>query len=194
MNYLTVDRREFRREQAEATIDRFPRRYRDAVATHPQVLDWVTRVVASPEDAPSLLLAGRTGTGKTWQAFGALRAVKFGLAERGEGITAAWTTHASLNAELRPAPDGSHRHAIDPYEQAELLLFDDVAAGLSSEWTADSLYRLVDTRWAEMRPCIFTTNLGAEELNAAVGDRLMSRIAGMSTTIVLGGEDRRRTA
>lgn len=190
--YLTVDRRAFHREQADATVARFPRRYREATASHPQVLAWVQQMVAAPADAPSLLLAGRTGVGKTYEAYGALRAVKYGLADRGRPIAAAWTTHAELNAKLRPSPDGSHHHALDEYAAADLLLFDDVAAGLSSEWTQDSLYRLVDGRWLDMRPTIFTTNLAPDKLAASVGDRLMSRIHGMSTVVLLDGPDRRR--
>lgn len=194
MTYPTLDRREFRREQAERAVAAFPRRYRDAVATEPRVLSWTTRVIASPVDAPSLLLAGPTGVGKTYEAYGAIRAIKFGLADRGHGLTAAWTTHAALNDRLRPAADNSHRHALEPYETAELLLFDDVAAGLSTEWTLDALYRLVDARWAEMRPTIFTTNLPAGQMVDAIGDRLLSRITGMSTTVVLAGADRRQAS
>lgn len=192
IEYQTESLVEFHRDRANDLIERFPRRYRTAEATDPRVQNWVKRVIASPEDAPSLLLAGPTGTGKTHQAFGAIRAIAFGLAERGERLTTVWTTHAALNDRLRPAPDGSHRYALDDYVEAGLLLLDDVAAGITTEWTADSLYRLVDTRWSEMRVGIYTTNLGGDELTKAVGDRLLSRIVGMSTTVVLGGGDRRQ--
>jgi DNA replication protein DnaC len=64
---------------------RIPPRYRLALADHPRITAWVTAITAAgrpgPAGAPgiatgpSLLIAGPTGTGKTHQAYGAIRAL-----------------------------------------------------------------------------------------------------------------------
>lgn len=70
-----------------------PPRYRGAVADHPQVLNWVrdvARQAVAPSlgarrqvaTGPSLLMAGVVGSGKTHQAYGAVRALA-GVGHRG---------------------------------------------------------------------------------------------------------------
>ena len=88
-----------------------PPRYQDAMADHPQVVAW-TREVAERAVAPgrgarrqvatgpSLLMAGVVGSGKTHQAYGAVRS----LVQSGVGVRWRATTAADLLAELRPAP------------------------------------------------------------------------------------------
>lgn len=67
----------------QAAEARIPARYQASVADHPAVVAWVREVAQAgrpgPEGAPgiaqgrSLLIVGTTGTGKTHQAYGAVR-------------------------------------------------------------------------------------------------------------------------
>jgi DNA replication protein DnaC len=79
----------------------------------------------------------------------------------------------------------------DLCEQVDLLVLDDLGGGKTTDWTADTLYRLVDTRWAYQRPIIATTNLTAPDLREAVGARVASRLAA-GVQVALKGDDRRR--
>lgn len=176
-------------------------RFVNAQADHPQVLDWVDRYRAAPRSAPSLLLIGSTGSGKTHQAVGALRAVVLAAATAGRRLTWRFTTHPDFNADMRPAADDRHLHLFDRCLRADVLVLDDLGAGMVSEWTGDTLHRLVNRRWANCQATIFTSNLpprpnGAEDrrpnLLDAVGDRIASRLAD-GIVVRMVGDDRRRS-
>lgn len=166
---------------------RFPRRFVAAVADNPDVARWVDAYVVAPGDSPSLLIAGPTGTGKTWQAYGALRAATCTpAAPKWEA-----TTFADFTAALRPSgrdPEG----AMSTFKEAGVLMLDDLGAAKSSEWVEETTYRLLNHRYEAMLPSIFTTNLPLAELREGLGDRLASRLVEICQRVVLTGADRRR--
>ena len=182
---------EFRRDQAEQVIaNHIPPRFEDATVDHPEIAAWVEKFLADPKSCPTLLVVGPTGTGKTWQLYGALKAVLRGLAEQGLGLDFRATSHPDLNDAMRPKPDQSHAYALEPFLKAQLVLIDDLGTGKQSEWTGDGLYRLVDHRWSRQLPSMFTTNLTAAKFTEAVGDRVASRLAD-GVRVPIKGEDRR---
>jgi len=186
-----LDLVEFRREQAtNALTKRIPPRFAAATADHPAVADWVRRYLADPTNCPPLLLAGPVGAGKTHQCWGAVRAIVEARASNGLGTNWKATTHPDLNAEMRPKPDNSHVWALDRYLNTELLMFDDLGAGKQSEWTGDSLYRLVDHRWCHQLPTVYSTNLTPDQLAESLGDRVVSRLAD-AVRVTMKGSDRR---
>lgn len=73
-----------------------------------------------------------------------------------------------------------------------LLILDDLGAAKQSEWTEEITYRLINRRYTDLLPTLLTTNLPTAALRDAVGDRVASRLAEMTTTVVLTGADRRR--
>jgi DNA replication protein DnaC len=178
----------WRSARAEWDCDqRFPLRFREAVVDHPDAVHWVSRYLRSPTTAQSLLIVGPTGTGKTWQAYGALRAVVCTAASP----TWAATTFADFTAALRPS-GRDPAAAMRTYRDANLLLLDDLGAAKSSEWVEETTYRLLNHRYEAMLPSIFTTNLPLAELREGLGDRLASRLVEICQRVVLTGADRRR--
>lgn len=179
------------REQAEANLAAtIPARFAAARADNPRVARWVERYNADPRTAPSLFMFGEPGTGKTFQMLGALRAVVMHAADRQRLVRYRMVTHPRLNDKLRPKADNSHETALDPYEETDLLLLDDLGAGKQTDWTGDCLYRLVDHRWFNSLPTIYATNLDLDALKDAVGDRVVSRVLdGM--LVEFTGPDRR---
>ncbi|MFE7114185.1 ATP-binding protein [Streptomyces sp. NPDC057654] len=177
---------------------RIPARYRCALADHPTVTAWVEEITHAgrkgPGEAPgisegpSLLIAGPTGTGKTHQAYGAVRSL---LAA---GVRLRWeaTTAADLYAALRPRQGHDPERALWSLGRCPLLILDDLGAAKTSEWTEELTYRLINRRYNEMLPTLVTTNMPIAELRGAVGDRVASRLAEMTTRVILGGSDRRR--
>lgn len=174
----------------------FPRRYLDATLAQGEVTRWVNAYLANPETAPSLLLLGPTGTGKTWQAYGALRwAVTHPRPVRGVGFRCdAWkaATHADLLASMRPNSRNDSEQVLADLRKVPLLLVDDLGVAKNSEWVEDVTYRLVNGRYEQMMPSIFTSNLAVDQLRDALGDRIASRLAETCIRVVLTGEDRRR--
>jgi DNA replication protein DnaC len=186
-----VDPVAFRVDQAATVLAaRVPARFATAAADHPHVVRWVAGFLSDPAGAPSLVLKGPTGSGKTHQAWGTIRHIVTTMAKAGCGLRWRFVTHPELNDELRPKPDGSHAYALERYLAAEQLVLDDLGAGKQSDWTGDSLHRLVDHRWAHHLTTIYSTNLGRTQLAETVGDRVMSRLAD-ATHVTVTGPDRR---
>ena len=141
-------------------------------------------------EGPSLLIAGPTGTGKTHQGYGAVRA----LLTRGVRLRWEATTSADLHARLRPRAGHDGERELQTLARCPLLLLDDLGAAKTSEWTEELTYRLINHRYEHMLPTLITTNLPTTELRTALGDRVASRIAEMTERVILTGPDRRRTA
>ncbi|MFC5204588.1 ATP-binding protein [Streptomyces kaempferi] len=180
-----------------------PFHYRGAIADSPEILAWLqeladqAREVQAERGAPvaavnhgrSLLLLGPTGTGKTHQAYGAIRDLALA------GVAARWvvTTAADLYAALRP------RHGIDSeaefrrYRDASVLLLDDLGAERKpTEFTEEINFRLINWRYENHLPTLITSNLVPKEIGARLGDRVTSRLIEMCERVVFSGPDRRR--
>lgn len=193
-----ADRQREVANDATARCDRLiPKRYVNAYADHEAVSTWAHAYAQQPDDAPSLLILGPTGTGKTWQAYGALRrAVTVPRAHRGVGYRCDdWeaATYADILASMRPGSSADPEAALTRLTTVPLLLIDDLGLSKQSEWVEDVTYRLINSRYQEMRPSIFTSNLAVDQLRAALGDRVASRLAETCTRVALTGADRRRT-
>lgn len=168
----------------------FPRRYLRATPDHPEIAEWVDAYRSDPETAPSLLILGPTGVGKTWLAYGALRAaVTQPRAIRWHALTS-----ADLYASLRPRQGVDTEALLADYTRSDLLLIDDLGAAKATDWVEEVTYRLLNGRYGDMRPTIFTSNVPTDALVAVLGDRIASRLAEVCLVVVLAGSDRRRVA
>ncbi|MFD6468963.1 ATP-binding protein [Streptomyces goshikiensis] len=194
------DRRWHHRARAEYALSRWsaatPPRYRDAEATLPEVAAWADRALADNAAAGALLLTGQTGTGKTYEAYGALRRVAAGGPDRFEVIT---VNSADMYGRLRPSQVmGAAERELRRLSEVQYLLLDDLGTAKTSEWTEEVTYRLVNYRYNNCLPTVITSNLPARDdhgpdLTDFVGARVASRLAEMVTSLVpMIGGDRRR--
>ncbi|MFD6425588.1 hypothetical protein [Streptomyces sp. NPDC060198] len=100
---------------------------------HPPHRPAADAVAADPESAGSLLLTGTTWTGKTYEAYGALRRIAEAGPRTYEVIS---ITAADLYGRLRPK--GSERGTEEEPRRlcrVPLLLLDDLGSAKASEWT-----------------------------------------------------------
>jgi len=179
-----------------------PPLYRNATATHPDVVDWAHRAATDPRTARSLLLTGTTGTGKTHQAYGALRAIAETGPDRFEMVA---TTTADMYGSLRPNGPTEPEHELRRLRRVPLLILDDLGTAKVSEWTEEVTYRLINYRYNHCLPTIFTSNhpvtvtdrqrqQGQRPIGDFLSDRIVSRLAEMTAVIAMVGADRRRGA
>ena len=75
--------------------------------------------------------------------------------------------------------------------EADLVIWDDIAAKMGSEFELTHLLNIIDNRLALGKSNIYTSNLNRQQLYTALGERLTSRIANMSIDIELHGADKR---
>jgi DNA replication protein DnaC len=182
---LDADRR---RRVILATLDRLDRRfgrYVDAVVDHPLIARWVLDTISGARDG--LVIRGAVGVGKTHAAVAAYRAVVAG------GILPAVAVSApALLDGLRPGREPVEElHAC---EEARLLLLDDLAAERVTDWTSETLYRLIDARYSRRLPTIITTNATGDRIREGLGERVASRLNGLGKIVTLEGPDRRTPA
>ena len=182
--YDVSTREGFLRRAVDLTDKRIPPRFQHATATNPEVSAWCDQF---GDDSPSLMIVGPVGTGKTHQAFGAIRS----LAAR--GVTVSWhaDTAPSLFASLRPRDGRDGESEYRKIATTDLLLLDDLGAAKGSEWTEETLYRLINDRYEAMLPSLFTSNIPPTELRNVLGNRITSRLAEMCQMVALRGTDRR---
>lgn len=177
-------------ERREQTVERFerlvPLRFAAARADG-RAKAWATQVTGDPHAARSLLLAGPVGTGKTHYAWSALRAI----ADSGARITWRAATEADMFAQLRPGGVPDSEAEIEKLITVDVLLLDDLGAAKNSEWTEEITYRIVNRRYEECRPGIYTTNVHPSKFTETLGARIASRLAQMCDVIEMGGADLR---
>ena len=180
-----------RARNRQYALDNIPPRYADASLDREDVWLWLLGALIDPKQAPSLLITGITGTGKTHLAYAALR-----LAGESGYRSLPWvaTSTAALYGDLRPSAKRDSEAVFGKVLAAPLLLLDDLGAAKTTEWTEEITYRLIDHRYNHCLPSIFTSNARKGELTERLGDRTGSRLTEMCQKLVLEGTDRRRAA
>lgn len=108
--------------------------------------------------------------------------------ERGLFIS---TTDLLLNVKLFGFKDDNIQTLFNKIKKIDLVIWDDIAVGELTPQDLDLLYSLINYRVQNGLSNIFTGNLGAEQLNEILGDRLFSRVWVNSIIVEFKGDDRR---
>lgn len=99
-----------------------------------------------------------------------------------------------IRSDFDRMPHDKHRpeeDLTDPDERNKILILDDIGAEKANEFVAETLYRIINFRYNNMLPTIFTSNLPVGDLADKIGERSASRIVEMCDIIELSGGDRR---
>jgi DNA replication protein DnaC len=75
--------------------------------------------------------------------------------------------------------------------ECDLLILDDLGAEKKTDWTTEKLFTVIDSRYRDNRPMIFTTNCSSSELQERIGARTFSRIMEVCQPIKLECDDYR---
>lgn len=139
----------------------------------------------------NLLLTGGTGLGKTHLSSAIVgRVIK-------EGHYAVYVTVTELIADYeyerfsRSWGDDSPSRT-DKYKECELLVLDDFGTEVDNQFTASSLYTLLNDRLNRGLPTVISTNLSPEEIKNRYVERIASRILGEYSILVFRGTDIRQ--
>lgn len=83
------------------------------------------------------------------------------------------------------------QHIKENVLNADLVIWDDVATKGFTTFEMENVLNLINNRLDDGKSNIYTSNLIGEELRSAVGDRLYSRMIGLSEVITFVGKDKR---
>jgi DNA replication protein DnaC len=106
-----------------------------------------------------------------------------------------------IRSTYNPVVKTAEMDVLRPVLESDLLVLDDLGAEKTSEWVEETLNLVVNTRYNERRPTIFTSNYEDEEqtgkgdtLLERVGYRIHSRLHEMCEFLEFDGVDYRRFA
>ncbi len=138
------------------------------------------------QSSGNLLFVGGTGLGKTFLAACIARTV----AERGYSVC--YETASQLFSKLERAKfssDEEVRKETEKYNQADLLIIDDLGTELPGQFVTAALYSLLNQRLLASMPMIITTNLNVEEAGRRYTPQIASRLYGSFTRYTFVGDD-----
>jgi DNA replication protein DnaC len=146
----------------------------------------------------SLYLYGGTGLGKTHLA------AAIAIREILEGRSVVFLEWSDFLGKLRATFGSKYQGRTEQdiqadLERADLVVIDDIGGGKSTEWAAERLWLIVNGRHVRRRQLVITSNIPLDSIGAevdlrrwvggAAGQRIVSRLSSMTTTVRVSGKD-----
>ncbi len=180
---------------ARCTLDNF------LVYPNDKLVAALTKARRFADDFPAvqkgLCLIGAPGIGKTHIAASVLRRLVLEKHVRGLFYDVRDLLRV-IRSTYNPVVRTAEMDILRPVMTAELLVLDDLGAEKPSEWVEETMNLIVNTRYNERRPTIFTTNYidvpddaEVDSLKGRVGFRLHSRLHEMCEFLEYDGGDYR---
>ena len=144
------------------------------------------------EVGKGLYFCGGVGTGKTHLAVAVMNELI-----RKKRTPSLFVTVPELLDNLRETYNKPGRNLdewMDAVQNAEFLVLDDLGSEPTTEWVRERIFVIVNHRYREALPTVFTSNIGPKDLAEQLGERTASRIIAMCAWIALEGDDYRETA
>ena len=139
-------------------------------------------------NAPSVLMAGQTGLGKTHLSL----AIVGKVIEKGYSVL--YNSAQNFFRELQNERFG--KSGSSAFEnmmlECDLLVIDDLGAEFSTTFTVSALYNIVNTRINTGLPTIISTNLSLTDIEKQYSNRISSRFIGEYSLLFFEGKDIRQ--
>ena len=135
-----------------------------------------------------LMFLGGFGTGKTFLAACIANALL------DEGFSVLMTNFPRLINTIHGMREGKQEY-IDSLNKYSLLIIDDLGVERQSEYVAEIVQNIIDSRYRAGLPVVITTNLSPNDFRETqdiAKSRLYSRISEMCLPLIVNGVDRRK--
>jgi DNA replication protein DnaC len=101
------------------------------------------------------------------------------------------TRHRDAQQAGRDHPD---RSLLQTAMEADVLALDEIGLAPATEWQMGELFRLIDHRYANLRPTLLAGNVNPATLERAIGERTADRLRECCVCAPLTGASRRADA
>ena len=137
--------------------------------------------------APSLLMMGTTGLGKTHLSTAIAKAVI------DKGYDVMYETAENLISKFSYERFGrgygdKTESQTDRVFECDLLIVDDFGTEVTNQFSASCVYNLINTRLSKNLPTIINTNLSGKAILERYTDRVYSRLIGEFTVLYFGND------
>lgn len=192
--FLQLKREEIERNRQSGflDIDMMAYRFENDDRANPKISDISRRYVEHfdkmLEKGKGIMFLGNAGTGKSFMAGSIANALI------DKGVKCLITNFPRIINELSGMYEGKQAY-IDNLNSYKLLVIDDFAIERETEYTAEIVQNVIDSRYRAGLPLIITTNLTRAELEAPKNvkkERLYSRLYEMCLPLAVTGQDRRK--
>lgn len=136
--------------------------------------------------SPNLMFMGGTGVGKTHLSL-AIANVAIN-----KGFSVIYGTSQNILSDLQNENFGrTDNLTYEEYDvlHADLLIIDDLGTEFSSRFSEACIYNIINTRILQRKPTIISTNYEHDDFEREYNQRVLSRIAGEYSTLILEGND-----
>ncbi|MHC1722532.1 MAG: ATP-binding protein [Aminipila sp.] len=159
--------------------------------SNPKITSFMKRYVECFDEMyktnTGLLLWGDVGNGKTFSA------CCIGNALLSKSVPVMITDFTKMLNKLQGMRD-NRLEFIEEFNHYKLLIFDDFGAERSTDYALEQILYVVDQRYKNKQPVIFTTNLSVEEIKNpkdASYSRIYDRVLEMCVPVKFNGESKR---
>jgi DNA replication protein DnaC len=170
--------------------------FMDVLNIFPPIIQKSLKEIPFPKDLENTkiegaYIRGENGTGKTTKAAFMMIA---NIRDEDDLENNLFISASELLFEFKNSysknSDVSEKEILDKYSKAKLLVIDDFGIEKITDWSYQMLYILINRRYENMLPTIYTSNLTLEELGEKLGDhRIPSRIQGSCKLMKIEGTD-----
>jgi DNA replication protein DnaC len=163
----------------------------DAARARMKVDEYLENWEENREAGRGLYFCGGVGTGKTHLAVAVMNELI-----RKKRVPSLFVTVPELLDNLRETYNKPGRNLdewMDAVQNADFLVLDDLGSERATEWVRERIFVIVNHRYREALPTVFTSNIGLKDLAAQLGERTASRVIAMCEGIQIEGDDYRQT-
>jgi DNA replication protein DnaC len=136
--------------------------------------DYAERFAVHGAEGRCLLFAGQPGTGKTHLALAILKRV---IADGRSGrYVRAFELIEAIRATWRKDADRREADALADYTSVDLLVLDEVGVQYGTEGEVVELFKVLDTRYLDLKPTVIIGNVDRDDLQRYLGERAVDRL------------------
>ena len=170
-----------------------PKRFLGATVQHQDLIDYLESFEGSA--GRGLYIYGSVGRGKSYSAAALANAFV------DAGYRTVFTTASAMLERVKASFSGNGEtdSVISRYAACDVLVLDDLGKEDAKEWSSNMMFLVINARYENMRPTLFTSNYSPQALSKRLGrkgetetaEAIASRLSETTIPIHLTGPDMR---